>query len=686
MKPPLLMIIFLVSFINLKANNHNELIEKYENKITNTENPDSIYYYLNLKKEIFKKNGNYSELAKIELQLGKLISRTNTNQALNHAMNAKRYSIQANDSITYTQSFSDIHWLKYTNNNIESSIAYIDTAINLSIKYKLTDLTISAYSSKAQTLSFIGDLLGALNSINKAKKIAIQTNNEKLYMLRASEAKIYFDLERYKESIQIINSLIKHFKEIEDVRNTIRWMNNLSKIYDKCHCVNLETRTKHIYETILYLDKINDPHNQSYTNTHHDSYYKSYTYLHMAHLQIDLANLNEASTYLNKTERLLPFTNDIFLTAWYNELKGWLHYEKKEYKKAVNFTKKAYELYTEIGDLDAQKNNAKKLAHFYSYVPDYKNAFHFMEITHNMIDSLNEKSRIEKIKELEVSAKYDEKNYRDSLRIVTEKKLALLKLEQQIEVDEKNKITLTLALISVSLLGLVLYWALRRKKEQTQILSTKNKQIAESLDEKVILIKEIHHRVKNNFEIVSSLMELQSDEIEDEKALSINKEGQNRIRIMAMIHEKLYSNESGTIDFEDYLSSLIHELSMLYAKNVKTSLETNNISFDLHTAITLGLIVNELVTNSFKYAFSGNNENELKISLKKENNKYFHLKIKDNGPGLFLDTEMKKVKSLGLFLVYRLTRQLQGSVNFENNNGVEFKIVFLNPEEMKNID
>ncbi len=255
---------------------------------------------------------------------------------------------------------------------------------------------------------------------------------------------------------------------------------------------------------------------------------------------------------------------------------------------------------------------------------------------------------------------------------------ALKGKQQEIE-HEKERTTLygIIALLAFVLFFIALL-VLRKIKKQSKQLTEKNSLIRKALKEKELLVKEVHHRVKNNFQIVSSLLELQSRGIEDEKALELANEGKNRVKSMALIHQKLYQNETGLVDFDEYIHLLVKELSSLFKSDniIDTSIKSENMSFDVDTAIPLGLIINEVITNSYKYAFNKDKENTLSISINKENDENFKLIIEDNGPGLSDDIDIKKTRSLGLRLVNRLVKQLHGKLNLTNDNGARFEILF----------
>ena len=216
---------------------------------------------------------------------------------------------------------------------------------------------------------------------------------------------------------------------------------------------------------------------------------------------------------------------------------------------------------------------------------------------------------------------------------------------------------------------------------EKEIESRKNAEnkIKLSLEEKNILLQEIHHRVKNNMQIISSLLNLQTRYVDNEEAVNVLKESQNRVRSMAMIHEKLYqSNDLSHINFVDYIQSLVSNLFYSYnIKNlqIKSILEIDDIRLNMETAVPCGLIISEIVSNSLKYAFPNEMHGEILVSLKSVEDGY-ELIISDNGVGLPEELDFDNNKSLGLILVKSLTEQIDGEITIHRNHGTEFKIRF----------
>ncbi len=199
-----------------------------------------------------------------------------------------------------------------------------------------------------------------------------------------------------------------------------------------------------------------------------------------------------------------------------------------------------------------------------------------------------------------------------------------------------------------------------------------------SLKEKEILMKEIHHRAKNNLTIISSLLNLQSRHINDKEALGVFRESQNRARSMALIHEKLYrSDDLRKIDFGEYIRSLTIELFNSYraSQGIELNMDIANIDLDINTAVPLALIVNEIVTNSLKYAFPDKKTGNVSVHFAK-NSDEMQLIVEDNGIGFPGDLDFRNTNSLGMQLVTSLTDQIKGSIRLERDEGTKFIIDF----------
>ena len=244
---------------------------------------------------------------------------------------------------------------------------------------------------------------------------------------------------------------------------------------------------------------------------------------------------------------------------------------------------------------------------------------------------------------------------------------------QETELEQQGTRQTIILIIAGSLLlfVLVLYKNYRDNKEKNALLEKQNK-------EKEFLLKEIHHRVKNNLEIVSSLLALQSAQLNDANVVNVMQESQNRVQSMSMIHQKLYQGTNlSTIEMKDYFDNLgTHVLDSFGMENqVSLIHEIPALELDVDTAIPLGLIVNELLTNALKYAFPGGRKGEVKLILIQKDEELLYLEVSDNGIGQNTNGKVSE-GGFGMQLVDLLRQQLQGEMKLRNENGTSISFEF----------
>jgi PAS domain S-box-containing protein len=205
-------------------------------------------------------------------------------------------------------------------------------------------------------------------------------------------------------------------------------------------------------------------------------------------------------------------------------------------------------------------------------------------------------------------------------------------------------------------------------------------QIKKALKEKEILVREIHHRVKNNMQLMLSLLRLQSRKLKNEEAVEILDEWRNRIRTIALIHEKLYRSEDvAIVNFRDFVQALVFSLFHTFEikdSDIRLNVKIENVFLDLNTAIPLGLIVNEIISNAIKHAFPGKRKGQICLVMHSENKNQNILIISDNGVGIQGDTNFKSPQTLGFQLVKDLIEQIRGRIEFVGRDGTTFKIIF----------
>lgn len=205
-------------------------------------------------------------------------------------------------------------------------------------------------------------------------------------------------------------------------------------------------------------------------------------------------------------------------------------------------------------------------------------------------------------------------------------------------------------------------------------------ELKNSLKEKDLLVKEVHHRVKNNMAVISSLLNLQAEKFKEPPVLNAFRDSRHRIRSMALVHEKLYqAKDLSKIEFSQYIKELSQQVSRsneFQGTRISVKVKADNIKLGIDAAIPCGLIINELLTNAFKYAFPINRTGKIHIHMQLMENKYYKLIISDNGVGLPGHIDIQNPSTFGLNLVYLLTQQLEGKVETQREKGTRFIITF----------
>jgi two-component sensor histidine kinase len=268
--------------------------------------------------------------------------------------------------------------------------------------------------------------------------------------------------------------------------------------------------------------------------------------------------------------------------------------------------------------------------------------------------------------------------------------ISLLKMESKKDQAELNSqrqqlyftIGFSVLLVLILFILLINY---KNKTKLNRVLRDKNQeiknrglQLESALYEKSLMLKEMHHRVKNNLQLVQSLLRLQSAEISDTRVAIAFEESINRLTSMSLIHQNLYQQEKlKHIEFKSYLESLLEQLKGSFKnseKQIKLELEAEELNLSIDNSVPVGLIVNELISNSFQHGFENKISGTIKVSIEK-NESQVSLNVSDNGNGLNQDFSLEN-KSFGTTLIKMLVEQIQGKITFHNENGAHFNITF----------
>ncbi len=348
------------------------------------------------------------------------------------------------------------------------------------------------------------------------------------------------------------------------------------------------------------------------------------------------------------------------------------------YFKIENYTK-ASDYYFKALQLAKKKEfkveilySLKSLSELYENTNDFKLSNQYLKEYYSLKDEIFSEKKHEQLMEIEKKYKSEQKS--QQIEILNKEKTKQ-ELEIKAKKQEKN-LWIGLSALGV-LLSIVSIYFFINKKKLSEKLESKNHIIEKTLDDKNVLLKEIHHRVKNNLQIISSLLNMQSRFLSDEKSKGIVADSQNRIKSMSLIHQKLYQEDNIVgIETESYFQELINSLCSSYGidKNkIDFKLSIESILLDVDTVIPLGLMLNELISNAFKYGVDHEN-GAFCFIFRMNSSEELEIIIQDNGPGIDEKIDLLKLKSYGMKLVQSLSRKLKADISFKNSDGLRINL------------
>jgi two-component sensor histidine kinase len=550
--------------------------------------------------------------------------------------------------------------------NGQKSLPYSLKAAELALAINDENKILLAYTEISHDYERLGDLTQALQYVLKASERYTKKGDlEDLGTIYNRIGSLYSIQKNTKLAILYLQKAIGCHKQVKNQALLADDLNNLGEVY----------RLNGEYKTALSnfqesLSLIKDSQNYAYVVGNIGLVYAA-------------LNANDSSKhYLELSTRILKKNADLYpITVYLIENAGIL-FKNGKTSEAIEKAKEALRLSESQMFREQIRDASNLLVELYLTKNDYKNAFFSLKQYNSSKDSLVNSKIISDMAEMRADVE------------VSKKETEIKALEAINKLHNRINWILGSGLVIVFALTLFLIKISRQRKHSNQLLSIqkteleqKNEIINASLIEKETLLKEIHHRVKNNLQIISSLLNLQSRNVKNKKALEAFSESQRRLHSIALVHQKLYQNENlSRINIKEYLSDLvdtIHQSFYSPSKNISYEINITDINFDVDTAVPLGLIVNELVTNAYKYAFIESTDGIISINLQKKEKSSFILDIKDNGKGLPKNFDINDLESLGMKLVNILTRQLDGKLDIKSENGAEFIIEFIDIIEGK---
>lgn len=538
---------------------------------------------------------------------------------------------------------------------IEKANHHIDIANDSCLIYiqKIRDYAVKNDDNRAivQALALEGDYKNFVkNEYNRSadlylKAIEISEKNhlhfeKNLYL---SLGRLFHMTDNYEKAKYYYEKALVDFRKDKDTLLLVKCLVNLGSIHSSTNHFELAEQ--------FFMESLNYPS---------PDHIKRATYSNLGNLKIREEKFKEALPFLYKATVKDPKTGvqgDLYDFSYLLNAKTGAN----NFEGIDSILKISYQLYGESEDMRSRSIMLKAIGETYYGMGQYQKAAQIKDQYIQLYDSLKAMQRDEIVYEMETKYQSEKK----------EQEIAKNEAEKdRLSKQKKNLFALIVFAIGVILLlSYLIYLNIKQKK----ILKAQTVQLETLVDEKNILMKETHHRVKNSFQLVSSLLYLQSENIKNEEASQAIIDAQNRVKSMILIHQKMYSKDQLTgIDTKEYMEDLVKDIienhtDNSHSVNFHTDVERHILSIETITSI--GLIINELITNSLKHAFPLSVDQPIiEVHFTKQTD-FFVLEVKDNGIGM---QQEPKPTSFGLKLIHALAKKLKGKITFEIKNGTLF--------------
>ena len=569
--------------------------------------------------------------------------------------------------------------------------------------FQSKDSLAAFYKNKALDLyyqhHFSKSLVYGLEALKIYEKLADSSQIAWTYNLIGS---VYSSQNKNERARSFLRQGFRIAKAIKDTKGVIRAINNLGTSY--AEDLATDTALQYLKGGLTWSQQILDTGNIARFYYNIATYYST-----LNEYALTLKYLDTSIAYC----RLIP---DSFQVAIRYDLYAFALLERKKYAKSIIYNNRSLKIYSDLNDTTSVANIYNKLGRAYLKFGNTRKALTNLKVAERLKDATENYYLSDTYgfihQVLSKEKRYQEayqvlllqQHYEDSVQLARESKQweslelveeyerlklnqekASLKLVQERQSEQERQYILVLILaIGIVIILIVFLIKLRngnRKMQDQQIsIFEKNALLKESIQEKEVLLKEIHHRVKNNLQMISSMLGMQEMLVDDEDVRQVLEQGQSRIQAMALIHQQLYQSEQlGNIDILEYLDNLIGYLQQVNTSDCEVDILLDlaeDVKLDIDDVIPLGLIISEVISNCYKYAFENQNSGEIKIDLNKNSENAYLLVLRDNGVGYPENFNVSSSKSLGMKLIQILTHQIGGEFNCFNENGAIVEIHF----------
>lgn len=568
--------------------------------------------------------------------------------------------IARNDSMGIGRQYTNIGTVFDTRGNLDSAIIYHNRALAIFIRKNSDVYQAIVYNNLAIDYEIKADYPQALKlyleALVKFEKIGHKAGVGAVF---SNIGNVYNQLQDYDEAIQYINKSQQIKREINDRYGIALNDNNLGTLY---------LRLNELDSALVYNTK-----SLELRRALGDKEGEGQSMLQLGAIQYKLGNYAEAEALGKEAYQVAETLDNKFEQGKAAVHLGRTFLQDQQFSKAEKYLLIADQLTNDNRERETKLQTYEALYQLYKIRKD-KRALSFHEKYAILQDSIRNDEQLREITRR--ALQYDFDKEKEILALEREKEEALLKGQLQQQRVQRNSSLIGLA---AGIVIIALLWrSYQQKQKSNQLLAAQKETIEQTLEERETLLKEIHHRVKNNLQVISSLLSLQSRSIQDPVALGAIEEGRNRVKAMALIHQNLYQDENLVgVHLPDYIQKLTANLINSYRidqKQIKITQNIAPISLDADTLIPLALILNELISNALKYAFQEQEEGEIDVAI---NHLADGLKIvvSDNGSGLPPGFRPELSSSLGFKLIRSFVNKMKAHLDIFSEQGTKISIL-----------
>jgi len=581
-----------------------------------------------------------------------------------------------------------IYWFE---GDFSNALDYYKRSLGMFIALEKLKRQSSSYNNLGSVYFRLGMYDESMSNYLNSLSIREETNDPKLYSTLNNLGNIYVRLSDYEKALEMYQRSLEYKRKAGI--NTQSTLNNIGNIYIQRN--DYENALRYLSEA-LKINEENEDEKRIATSLNN-----------IAIVYEEEGKIDEALYNYQKALELKQKVGDTYGYANTSKNLGNIFLVKKDYKQADFYLQETLEIAKKIKARDIIKDVYELMSKRYYEINNYENAYLYKRYCSSIGDSLFNEETSDKIAQYRTNFTI-EKTLREKEILVKDNQIYKLQLQK----DRSYKIILFLLVLLLIVIAIFLFHNNNKNNKLNELLEETNEDLEEkvtlrtselietnqnlrkeikvrketedkltsSIDEKDVMLKEIQHRVKNNLQIISSILNIQSKSSRNKESINMFTNTYNQIMSMSLVQEQLYlSDDLALVDFNHYVRSLISNIYGAYKikhSRIKSIINVNDIHLNINTAIPCGLLINEIVTNAIKHGFNGNKKGEIVINMEEDENNYYHLEISNNGKGLPDKINYKKPESTGMEIIRIMIIQLSADVEIKKENGVLYKFKF----------